>query len=351
MSNTRSTTRPILIALALTALAVLLWRTSEVAIAAFGGMVGAAVWRAMARPLARWTGLSARHAVMLAVLVVAVALGAFAWAFGAQVADQIGQLEETLPTAVGHLRETINTSAIGHSLLNSVEQSLGDRSVLARIGLAAASLVSGGLNFILMLFVSIYFALDPGEYLEGFLHLLPPRRRPQVRRAMIEAGGALQKWLLAQLVAMAAVGVVVTVALAVLGVPLALSLGGIAALLEFVPVLGPVLFAIPGVLVATSQGTTTVLLVIGVYVVVQTLESNVLVPLLQRWAVRLPPVISLLAALVGAVLFGPIGLLFASPLAVVVIALVKQLYVEDTLERQPGAEAVHPSTGHVARGE
>ena len=125
MSNVRRGTRYILTALALTAVAVLLWRTSQVAIAAFGGMVGAAVWRAMARPISRWTHLSARHAVVVAVLVVLLALAGFAWAFGAQAAKQVAQLEETLPHAVDRLREGINASPIGHSLVVSIEQGLG----------------------------------------------------------------------------------------------------------------------------------------------------------------------------------------------------------------------------------
>jgi predicted PurR-regulated permease PerM len=333
LMNTRGATRYILIALSFTAVAVLLWRTSEVAIAAFGGIVGAAGWRGIAAPLARRSGWPIRRWVMIVVLAFVVAVAALGWVFGAQAGEQFGQLQQTLPRAFERVRDAIDASPMGHQILGQLQDGGNGQKLLAQLGLATVSIVRGATDCILIFFVSIYFALDPREYLEGFLRLLPPARRARVRHALLDAGDALQKWLLAQLLAMATVGVAVTVGLALLHVPLAVLLGAIAALLEFIPVLGPVLFAIPGILVATTQDTRTVLLVTGLYVVVQTLESNVLVPLLQRWAVRLPPVISLLAALVGAVLFGPVGLLFASPLAVVAMKLVKHLYVEDALEQ------------------
>jgi predicted PurR-regulated permease PerM len=119
-------------------------------------------------------------------------------------------------------------------------------------------------------------------------------------------------------------------------VPLALLLGTMAALLEFVPVVGPIVFTIPGLLVAVTQGAHMVWYVLLVYVAVQQLESNILIPLLQRWAVRLPPVISLLSVLAGGLLFGVMGVVFATPAAVVVTVLVKHLYVEDTLEHPRG---------------
>ena len=134
-------------------------------------------------------------------------------------------------------------------------------------------------------------------------------------------------------------------ALAVLGMPLAMSLGVVAGILEFIPVIGPILAAVPGVLLAFSKGPEMALYVTLVYIAVQQIESNVITPLVQRWAVRLPPVIGLLAVVACGLLFGVLGVVFAMPIAVVVMVMVKKLYVEDTLERR--APVVDASTGAV----
>lgn len=329
----RESTRAILVALACTAVAVLLWRISEVAILAFGGVVAAAGWRGLAAPVSRGTGWSARTSVLIVATVTAVLFGLGAWAFGAEMSRQFGQLEELLPQARDRLAQAADQNAALRAVIDSLQQAVSDGSFLSRAGLAAGALFGGLSDLVLILFLSIYLALEPRDYLHGALQLLPPRHRQRVGAAFEDAGAALQQWLLGQFICMAAVGVVVGVTLGLLQVPLALLLGVIAALFEFIPVIGPVLFAIPGLLVALTKGTDTMLYVLVVYVVVQTLESNVLVPLVQRWAVRLPAAVSLLAAFAGFVLFGPIGLIFASPLAVVVMRLIQHLYVEDTLER------------------
>jgi predicted PurR-regulated permease PerM len=169
-------------------------------------------------------------------------------------------------------------------------------------------------------------------YRNGALRLLPPVRRPQVGRALDDAGRALRKWLVAQIIVMIAVGLMSGVGLAMLGVPLALSLGLLAGLLEFIPVVGPIVSAIPGVLLAFAKGPETALYVVILYVVVQQIESNILTPLIQRWAVELPPVIALLSIVACGLLFGVMGVIFATPMAVVIMAMVQHLYVEDTLE-------------------
>jgi predicted PurR-regulated permease PerM len=123
----------------------------------------------------------------------------------------------------------------------------------------------------------------------------------------------------------------------VLGVPLALSLGVTAAILEFIPVIGPIVAAVPAILLAFSKGPEMAFYVTLIYIAVQQIESNIITPLVQRWAVRLPPVIGLLAIVACGLLFGVLGVVFAMPIAVVVMVLVKKLYVEDTLERNAPA--------------
>ena len=137
------------------------------------------------------------------------------------------------------------------------------------------------------------------------------------------------------------VGVVTTLGLYAIGLPSALALGLIAGLAEFVPLVGPVFSAIPALLVALSVGGQTVFWVLGLYIVVQQLEGNLITPVIQRQTVDLPPALTLFALIAIGVLFGPLGVLLSTPLAVVIFVCVKQLYVRETLHEEteiPGEE-------------
>jgi predicted PurR-regulated permease PerM len=245
-------------------------------------------------------------------------------------------MREQLPAAVERFQGWLEGSQLGRMAVDLAKKSSGDGLPLGNAGLAVGALLGGVGNLLLILFVGIYLAADPRLYRDGALRLLPPTRRPQVGRALNDAGTALKKWLVAQIIVMAAVGLMTGIGLALLGVPLSLSLGLLAGVLEFVPVVGPIVSAVPGVLLGFSQGPETAFYVLLLYIAVQQVESNLLTPLIQRWAVELPPVIALLSIVACGLLFGVLGVIFATPVAVVVMAMVQHLYVEDTLENGRG---------------
>lgn len=335
-AKNKDVTQYILIALALAALAVILWLIADALIIAFGAIVFATVLRATAEPLGRWTGLSSRWSVVLAVTVLLILFGLLCWLFGAQAAQQFVEFRERLPEGVKKLQVWLEGSKAGRAVLDSVQQAAGDGESLANFGMAATAMLGGVGNLLLVLFAGIYFALDPALYRDGALRLLPPARRPQVRRALNDAGTSLRKWLVAQIVVMFSVGTLTGIGLAIVGVPLSLLLGLLMGIMEFIPVLGPIAAAIPGLLLAFAAGPETVVYAAIVYVLVQQLESNLITPLVQRWAVELPPVVALLSIVACGLLFGVLGIVFATPMAVVVMAMVRHLYVEDTLENKRG---------------
>jgi predicted PurR-regulated permease PerM len=131
---------------------------------------------------------------------------------------------------------------------------------------------------------------------------------------------------------MTIVGVLTATGLAIAGVPLALALGVLAGLLDFIPVVGPVLAIVPGIVLALSVDPHTAAWAAAVYIAVQQLENHLIVPMAQRWSVNLPPAISVLSILTLGVLFGVMGVLFGMPLTVVAMVLIKKLYVEGALE-------------------
>jgi predicted PurR-regulated permease PerM len=334
-TTTRST-RITLIALALLAVAALVWVVADVWVIAFGGIVFATVIRALVVPLSRVTGWSQRVSLVVAILVLLGGFAVLCWLFGRQAAHQFAEMRQQLPDAAEKFQAWLAQSRLGRVAVDGLKAASQEGSPLANAGAALGMTVGGIGNLLLIVFVGIYLAADPGLYRDGALRLLPPSRRPQVGQALDRSGKALHQWLIAQLIVMVAVGVMTGGGLALLGVPLSLSLGLLAGLLEFVPVIGPIVSAVPGLLLAFTQGPQTAVYALILYVAVQQIESYVLTPLIQRWAVELPPVVALLSIVAGGLLFGVLGVIFATPMAVVVMTLVKHLYVEDTLEAGAG---------------
>jgi predicted PurR-regulated permease PerM len=150
-----------------------------------------------------------------------------------------------------------------------------------------------------------------------------------------ESGSTLQSWLVAKLFEMLLIGGLTTLGLWLLGIELALVLGLIAGLLSFIPNIGPVLSVIPAVLLASLEGTRTMLYVVGLYTIVQALESYVFTPWMQQRIVSVPPALTISMQLLFGLLAGTLGLLLATPLVAVGMVLVRMLYVEDILGDRP----------------
>ena len=130
---------------------------------------------------------------------------------------------------------------------------------------------------------------------------------------------------------MVVVGGLTALGLWIVGAPLPLALGLIAGLLSFIPLLGPVFGAVPAILVALVESPTLALYVVVVFVVVQVLETYIVTPLIQQRAVSIPPALLLTAQVLLSVLFGVMGMLLATPIAVVAIVLVQMVYIQDVL--------------------
>lgn len=193
-----------------------------------------------------------------------------------------------------------------------------------------------GANVIIVLFIGLYLASDPDVYARGVVRLVPIPNRKRAREVLGVLGHTLRRWLVGKVLGMAVIGGLTTGALWALGVPLALTLGLLAGILNFIPYLGPLLAFIPAILLALTDSTVTAAWVLGLYAIVQFLESYVLTPLVDRRSVALPPALTIVAQVTLGALAGVLGLLLASPLLAVVLVLVRMLYVEGMLgDTQP----------------
>lgn len=321
------------IACGLVCLFALSWILRDVFLIAFGALVFAVAIRTLAWPLHRHLRLREGWAVAL-VVVLLVALGVgLSWLFGRQIAQQLQGLGERLPRAIEEVRAWVSGQPGGPFVLTRLSGLTdGEGSLAGLQKFAAVSAATVG-HAVLMFFGGVFMAANPGLYLDGVVRLFPVGYRPELKAALVESGDALRRWLLGQLVSMTCVGVLTGIGLRLVGAPLPLVLGIIAGLLNFIPILGPVLAFGPGVLVALTDSPHTAAYAGLVYFIVQELEGHAITPLAQRWAVKLPPAVGLLAVVSFALLFGFFGVLFGMPLAVVVMSLVRNLYIENGLEK------------------
>lgn len=316
-------------------LLLLLWYAVDVLLLAFAGILLAIFLRALSVWLSGRTPLSGGWSLAVVILALVSVLGAGAWLLAPDVAEQVDQLSESVPRSAQQLGQRIERYAWGRQLLAQVPTTgelLSDKSnVLARVTGVFSTTFGLIAGVVIVLFVGLYLAADPQLYAGGLVRLVPANKRGRAREVLSEVGQTLRWWLLGQIVAMTIVGALSALGLWLLGVPLALTLGLLAALLTFIPNIGPVIAVVPAALLALTQSPTRALYVLLLYLAIQTVESYLITPLMQQRTVRLPPALTIIAQVILGVMLGALGLLLATPLTAAALVLVKKLYVEDTL--------------------
>ena len=324
--------RRALIVLGLAALFFLLWYLRSLVLMLFGAVVIATLFRALADPIRRWTRVPEGVSLAIAILFVGAIVGSVGFLFGSQISAQFESLTTTLPEAWEALEARIGDLGVDGGLRDWLAGGgTGGTGVLSSIGKMVMSITGGIADTLVVLFGGIFLASQPRFYRTGAIKLVPPAKRELVADAMDHSEKALRLWLKAQLISMTVVGTLVWIGLSLLGVPSALALALIAFTLEFIPFAGPVLSAVPAVLLALLHSPELALWVVGLYIIVQQIEGNVVYPLVQQWAVHVPAVVLLFSLIGFGMLFGIIGVIFAAPLTVVTYVLVKRLYVVEAL--------------------
>jgi predicted PurR-regulated permease PerM len=190
----------------------------------------------------------------------------------------------------------------------------------------------------MVLFIGVYLSTNPRLYIDLFLDFFDRPKRKPVDRLLGDIGAALQWWLAGQFIAMAVVGVITTTGLLLIGAPLPISLGITAALLTFVPYVGAIISAIPAVLLALTQSGEMVMYVIVVYLIAHIIEGYIVVPLVQHKLVFLPPAMILAMQFLMELLAGTVGVTLGTPLMVVAMVLIKELYFKQDWT-EPAEEA------------
>ncbi|MEZ6089815.1 MAG: AI-2E family transporter [Pirellulaceae bacterium] len=331
----------LLIALVLAA-CDLLTTTLALILLIFAGLLFGIFLNSLAGGLSNHSPLNYTTGYFIIVVVMLVLIGLGFFYLGSQVVQRADQLWSELGSAAERSREKLMQYESAKQWLPDADQmqqmvTQNSSSVLPKM-LSGLQIVGWGITgALVMFFVGLYAAYDPSLYRRGMIKLVPLPRRQRTDQVLDKCQSALRRWIVGRLMSMALVGILTAIGLWFLNVPLPITLGVVAALLTFIPNFGPILAAVPQVLLAINVDTNTAIWVIAFNIALQGVESYLLTPMIQRHEVSLPPILTIAAQLLMGIIAGVIGVMMAAPLVVVIMVSIQMLYIHDRLgDENPG---------------
>jgi predicted PurR-regulated permease PerM len=288
--------------------------------------------------ISRWvrdhTPLSYRWSLVVVLSTLLLMVGFGVYRMGSQAGQQATKLWAQLQVAAIDLTERLQANPWLQDYLpetSDLQSRLAEGGFLPRLMQGVQWMTWGTTALLVIFFVGLYLAFSPTLYHGGLIRLFPRPQRERATDVLERLHTTLIHWIVGRLISMTLIGVLTGFGMWLLGVPLPVSLGVVAALLTFIPNIGPVLSTLPQALLALNVGTDTVLYVLLFNVALQTLESYLITPVVQRYEVRLPPALTIFAQLLLSLWLGVIGLMMAAPLTAGALVLVERLYLHDYL--------------------
>jgi predicted PurR-regulated permease PerM len=348
-----------------TAMLVFTWYFAATLLLIFTGMLLGVGLNALTGALGRRVHLP--HPVRLAIVcvVLAVMLAGVAYLGGATIAEQASVLSKTIKSQISNVRSFLENHGIDTSVFDlgsaapAVSTDAGATPAPSQAshgglpGGAGALASSGGAivtqtfkllfgaisavgNIFIVLFLGLAFAAQPGAYHDGLLFLAPAKHRTRVTLIIDRISETLERWLIAQIVVMIAVGIVTWIGLAIIGIPGSFILGIQAGLLAFIPTVGAIIAGVVVVLASLASGWIPALSAFLLFMGVHAMESYVLTPILQRQALDIPPATLFAFQILLGVVFGIWGLALALPLVAIAKVMIDHFKTYDV---PPLAEA------------
>jgi len=334
---------------------LLLWSLREVLIHLFAAVVLAmaictivgAIRRrwAIQRPLA--LSLCLLGLLLIVAIAVAVIIPPFFSQFQqllVQLPDAARELQQIVMGWISHASSLVygadTPSDIGSRLVPGGLSSLPSSTALASgvsggikglLGLAS-NLGSGLVQLLFVIAVALMVSIQPEAYLNVTIQLVPSFYRRRAGTILLQCGEALSSWMIGVLISSLCVGLLAGIGLSLLGVKLVMANALLAGLLNVIPNVGPTLSTVFPMAVALLDAPWKAVAVLGLYVVIQNVESYVITPSVMQHQVNLLPGLTLTAQFIFTVLFGPLGLLMALPLAVVMQVLIREIVIHDLLD-------------------
>lgn len=280
----------------------------------FGGLVFAAMLDGGVRLLGRVLPIGRGWRLMLVSLAVVAFLVATFWLTGVQVAAQAQQLGDTLQTQferVSAWAQRYGLTPGREDLKSLAERAMGSVGMITSYAIGAFGALT---SLFMMMVIGLFVAIEPDLYGRGLQWMVPTRNRAEFALTVQRMGVTMRRLLAGRLLGMVAEGVLTSLALWLGGVPMALLLGIITGVLAFIPNIGAFISGVLMVAVGFSAGPETGLWAIGTYFVVQTFDGYVLLPMVAKKTVDLPPALTLSTQILASTLFGVLGLALADPM-------------------------------------
>lgn len=313
---------------------LLIKSTFNVLLLVLAGSLIAIFFRALSSKVERKTNWKESICVAISIISTLLILIAIFWLIGAKVQEQMVELANTLPKTVDMAKDRLNESDTGKKVL---EELFSGQSMEKAQGFLQQFFQStfGVLGDVyVVLFIGIFFTISPKTYINGIVQIVPVKGQHKAMEVLERLGGQLRKWLKGKLFSMSVVFILTAIGLAIIGMPLWLALAFLAGLISFIPNFGPLLALIPAVLIALMESPKTALLVLGLYILIQFIESNFITTAIQKKMINMPPALILIAQLFMGALTGAWGLVLATPVTLILIVLVQELYINNRSEEK-----------------
>lgn len=278
--------------------------------------------------LKRKLKLGSPYALILSVVLNVVVIGLFFWFVGDRLNSQLDELSTKLPQTIDNAKSWLSEKPVGQKILDYTTNSLDSGKAGSVIKTFFSSTFGILSDLFIVVLLGMFFTASPEIYRKGIVHLVPTKGKATAEKLWDEIHHVLKNWLKGQIFGFFFIAILTGLGLWLLGMPLVLALALVAGLLNFIPNFGPLIALIPAALLGLMQGPNTALLVVGLFTLIQIIQSTVTQPLIQKKMVSVPPALLVFGQVAMGVIAGFWGVLLATPLVAIVMTLVNRLYVE-----------------------
>lgn len=312
----------------ITVVLLLLQATFNFLILIFAGVLIACYFRGLSQYLQKKLNWPKTLTLTISIVGTILFITAISWSTGSKISSQAQELQQSLPGAFNNVKNYLNDSYLGRQVVQEVSEIQHSSKMTSYVSRFFKTTFGFLGDIYIILLIGAFFTASPELYKKGMIQLVPPAKRDRAKEIVEDLSSGLKKWLAGKLLAMLIVFCLTAVGLAIIGIPLWLTLAILAGLLNFIPNFGPLAAMIPAVLVALTISPVTAGIVAGMYVLIQFLESNIITPKVQQHLIKVPPALIIISQILVGALTGIWGIILATPLVLVLIILVQDLYVD-----------------------
>lgn len=278
--------------------------------------------------LKRKLKMGSPYALILSVVINVVVIGLFFWFVGDRLNSQLDELSAKLPQTIENAKNWLSEKPLGQKIINYTTNSMNSGKGGAVIKTFFSSTFGILSDLYIVVLLGMFFTASPAVYRKGVIHLIPTKGKATAENLWDEIHHVLKNWLKGQIFGFLFIAVLTGLGLWLLGMPLVLTLALVAGLLNFIPNFGPLIALIPAALLGLMQGPNTALLVVGLFTLIQIIQSTVTQPLIQKKMVSVPPALLVFGQVAMGVIAGFWGVLLATPMVAIIMTLINRLYVE-----------------------